>query len=90
MEKPFPPVETTSGHRCLRLDLPPSGYSLFSQTSLPDTYVGLILLVIALVLLCGCLVLMVKILHTLLKGEWLNGGRSEALDAVKCRGQTGG
>ncbi|XP_043192386.1 sodium-dependent phosphate transport protein 2B-like isoform X1 [Amphibalanus amphitrite] len=45
------------------------GHSLFSLTDLPDLYVGLILLVIALVLLCGCLVLMVKILHTLLKGS---------------------
>ncbi|KAF0305066.1 Sodium-dependent phosphate transport protein 2B [Amphibalanus amphitrite] len=44
-------------------------HSLFSLTDLPDLYVGLILLVIALVLLCGCLVLMVKILHTLLKGS---------------------
>ncbi|KAF0305913.1 Sodium-dependent phosphate transport protein 2B [Amphibalanus amphitrite] len=44
-------------------------HSLFSLTDLPDLYVGLILLVIALVLLCGCLVLMVKILHTLLKGK---------------------
>ncbi|XP_037084021.1 sodium-dependent phosphate transport protein 2B-like [Pollicipes pollicipes] len=44
-------------------------HSLFSQTDLPDLYVGLILLVIALVMLCGCLVLMVKILHTLLQGS---------------------
>lgn len=44
-------------------------HSLFSQSDLPDLYVGLILLVIALVLLCGCLVLMVKILHTLLQGS---------------------
>ncbi|XP_037070694.1 sodium-dependent phosphate transport protein 2B-like [Pollicipes pollicipes] len=43
--------------------------SLFSQTDIPDLYVGLILLVIALVMLCGCLVLMVKILHTLLQGS---------------------
>ena len=43
---------------------------MFSLTDLPDLYVGLILLVIALVMLCGCLVLMVKILHTLLKGRW--------------------
>ena len=53
----------------LTFDLTPPGQSMFSLTDLPDLYVGLILLVIALVMLCGCLVLMVKILHTLLKGE---------------------
>ncbi|KAF0305064.1 Sodium-dependent phosphate transport protein 2B [Amphibalanus amphitrite] len=45
-------------------------HSLFSLTDLSDLYVGLILLVVSLFLLCGCLVLMVKILHTLLKGKW--------------------
>ncbi|KAF0305065.1 Sodium-dependent phosphate transport protein 2B [Amphibalanus amphitrite] len=44
-------------------------HSLFSLTDLSDLYVGLILLVVSLFLLCGCLVLMVKILHTLLKGS---------------------
>lgn len=46
-----------------------TGPSLFSLSKLPDLYVGLILLVIALVLLCGCLILMVKILHSLLQGK---------------------
>ncbi|XP_043198948.1 sodium-dependent phosphate transport protein 2B-like isoform X2 [Amphibalanus amphitrite] len=43
--------------------------SLFSQTDLADLYVGLILLAVSLLMLCGCLVLMVKILHTLLQGS---------------------
>ena len=47
---------------------PPAGPSLFSQTDLADLYVGLILLAVSLFMLCGCLVMMVKILHTLLQG----------------------
>ncbi|XP_067652889.1 sodium-dependent phosphate transport protein 2B-like [Haliotis asinina] len=41
---------------------------LFLETSLSDTEVGLILLAMALVTLCTCLVLIVKILQSLLKG----------------------
>ncbi|XP_071085896.1 sodium-dependent phosphate transport protein 2B-like [Haliotis cracherodii] len=41
---------------------------LFMETSLSDTEVGLILLVVALITLCTCLVLIVKILQSLLKG----------------------
>ena len=62
---------------------------MFSQTDLPDLYVGLILLVIALVMLCGCLVLMVKILHTLLKGEDGSGWRGGIeLGKERVRGET--
>ncbi|XP_046570773.1 sodium-dependent phosphate transport protein 2B-like [Haliotis rubra] len=44
------------------------GEHLFLETSLSDTEVGLILLAMALVTLCTCLVLIVKILQSLLKG----------------------
>lgn len=42
---------------------------LFRSTGLSDTIVGLILLLLSLVMLCTCLVLMVKLLHSLLKGR---------------------
>ncbi|XP_076031370.1 sodium-dependent phosphate transport protein 2B-like [Oratosquilla oratoria] len=42
---------------------------LFADTPLTDTQVGLILLVIALVMLCGALVIIVKILHSMLRGS---------------------
>ncbi|EDO49473.1 predicted protein [Nematostella vectensis] len=42
---------------------------LFYDTGLSDTSVGIILLVIALLILCTCLVLIVKLLHSLLRGQ---------------------
>lgn len=42
---------------------------LFHDTGLSDSAVGGIMLVIALAILCGCLVLIVKLLHSLLKGR---------------------
>ena len=45
-----------------------AGEFLFASTGMTDMAVGLILLTIALVLLCGCLVGIVKILNSVLKG----------------------
>jgi sodium-dependent phosphate cotransporter len=42
---------------------------LFHKTSLSDSEVGVILLIVALVILCVCLVAIVKILHSLLRGR---------------------
>ncbi|XP_057297475.1 sodium-dependent phosphate transport protein 2B-like isoform X2 [Hydractinia symbiolongicarpus] len=42
---------------------------LFHDSGLSDTIVGIIMLVIALVILCICLVLIVKTLHSLLRGQ---------------------
>ncbi|XP_071502414.1 sodium-dependent phosphate transport protein 2C-like [Diadema antillarum] len=42
---------------------------LFNGTGLSDRAIGGILLVIALVMLCGCLIMMVKTLNSLLKGR---------------------
>ena len=43
---------------------------LFHKTSLSDSEVGAILLIVALVILCVCLVAIVKILHSLLRGRF--------------------
>jgi sodium-dependent phosphate cotransporter len=43
---------------------------LFHKTSLSDSEVGVILLIVALVILCVCLVAIVKILHSLLRGRF--------------------
>ncbi|XP_018098567.1 sodium-dependent phosphate transport protein 2B isoform X1 [Xenopus laevis] len=42
---------------------------LFASTNLPDLAVGLILLALSLFVLCVCLILIVKILNSLLKGQ---------------------
>lgn len=42
---------------------------LFNGTSLSDTEVGIIILVISIVLLCICLVSIVKVLHSMLRGQ---------------------
>lgn len=42
---------------------------LFADTGLSDTEVGIILLVISLVILCICLVCIVKVLHSMLRGQ---------------------
>jgi len=42
---------------------------LFHGTSLSDTVVGVIMLAVALTILCTCLILIVKLLHSLLKGK---------------------
>jgi len=42
---------------------------LFSDTGMSDTAVGAIMLIISLIILCLCLVFIVKTLHSLLKGQ---------------------
>jgi sodium-dependent phosphate cotransporter len=51
------------------LEPPKQCFHLFAGTSLKDTYVGLILLVVSLAVLVGCLICIVKLLHSLLKGK---------------------
>ncbi|CAN8190041.1 unnamed protein product [Coccothraustes coccothraustes] len=45
------------------------GEHLFTDTPLPDLAVGLVLLAGSLVVLCTCLILLVKLLNSLLKGQ---------------------
>lgn len=49
-----------------------SGNHIFVDTGLPDLAVGLILLAGSLVVLCTCLILLVKMLNSLLKGQVAN------------------
>lgn len=49
--------------------VPPSGRHLFVSTELSDLAVGLILLAGSLAVLCTCLLLLVKLLNSLLKGH---------------------
>ncbi|XP_029445741.1 sodium-dependent phosphate transport protein 2B isoform X2 [Rhinatrema bivittatum] len=42
---------------------------LFANTNLPDLAVGLILLALSLLVLCTCLILIVKLLNSMLKGQ---------------------
>jgi sodium-dependent phosphate cotransporter len=42
---------------------------LFSNTGMSDTTVGVILLIIALFILCACLICIVKLLHSMLRGQ---------------------
>uniref|UniRef100_A0A8C9SVI5 Sodium-dependent phosphate transport protein 2B n=1 Tax=Scleropages formosus TaxID=113540 RepID=A0A8C9SVI5_SCLFO len=42
---------------------------IFANTTLPDLAVGLILLVLSLLILCTCLILIVKLLNSMLKGQ---------------------
>ena len=44
---------------------------MFANTGLEDAVVGVILLVISLVVLCGCLIILVKILNSLMQGKTL-------------------
>ena len=46
--------------------------SIFSHVSWPDWVIGLLLLVTSLVVLCTCLVLLVKLLQSMLKGTIRN------------------
>lgn len=48
----------------------PAGFFIMKDTGLGDCEVGLILLVASLVVLCGCLVCIVKVLNSMLKGEF--------------------
>lgn len=42
---------------------------LFYNTGMNDAVVGIVLLALSLVMLCSCLILMVKVLHSLLRGQ---------------------
>ncbi|NXA32113.1 NPT2A protein, partial [Eudromia elegans] len=46
-----------------------AGSHLFADTPLPDLAVGLVLLAGSLIVLCTCLILLVKLLNSLLKGQ---------------------
>ena len=48
---------------------PPPGHHLFVGTELTDLAVGFILLAASLLLLCTCLVLIVKLLNSVLRGR---------------------
>lgn len=48
---------------------PSAGGHIFVNTSLPDLAVGLILLACSLLVLCACLILIVKLLNSVLKGQ---------------------
>ena len=54
----------------------PSGYFIMKDTGLNDAEVGLILLVVSLIVLCGCLVCIVKVLNSMLKGKFRGNGLS--------------
>lgn len=45
------------------------GRHLFAETDLPDLAIGLILLALSLLVLCSCLVMIVKLLNSVLKGQ---------------------
>ena len=49
--------------------LVPPGWHVFVDTHLSDLAVGLILLAGSLAVLCSCLVLLVKVLNSTLKGQ---------------------
>lgn len=66
---------------------PPTGTHIFAHTTLPDLAVGLILLAASLLILCTCLILIVKLLNSMLKGQVavvikkvLNTGKTNACD----------
>lgn len=46
-----------------------TGKHLFVNTNLSDLAVGLILLALSLLVLCSCLILIVKLLNSMLKGQ---------------------
>lgn len=46
-----------------------SGQHIFVNFSLPDLAVGIILLAASLLVLCGCLIIIVKLLGSVLKGQ---------------------
>lgn len=45
---------------------------LFEDTDLADWAAGLILLAVSLFMLCGCLVCLVKILNSIMKGMYIS------------------
>ena len=61
--------QIASGNTNITKSMIKEGDSLFSKFNLSDAVNGIILLIISLVLLCGCLVLIVKVLHSMLEGK---------------------
>jgi sodium-dependent phosphate cotransporter len=47
------------------------GVFLFEDTGMEDWAVGLVLLAISLIILCSCLVFLVKILNSMMQGKYL-------------------
>lgn len=45
------------------------GHHIFVNFNLPDLAVGIILLIVSLLVLCGCLIMIVKILGSVLRGQ---------------------
>lgn len=54
---------------CYLISVSCSGRHLFVDCSLSDLTIGLILLASSLLVLCSCLILLVKLLNSLLKGQ---------------------
>lgn len=46
-----------------------SGQHIFVDSNLPDLAVGVILLLVSLLVLCGCLIMIVKLLGSVLRGQ---------------------
>uniref|UniRef100_A0A8C4T853 Solute carrier family 34 member 3 n=1 Tax=Erpetoichthys calabaricus TaxID=27687 RepID=A0A8C4T853_ERPCA len=63
------PPGFSGGTRDGRPSLLPSGTHIFAHTTLPDMAVGFILLFASLLVLCGCLMLIVKLLNSVLRGQ---------------------
>ena len=66
--RPRPPSPPHAGCRSPTPALPP-GRHLFEGTALADLAVGFILLAASLLVLCTCLVLIVKLLNSTLRGR---------------------
>ncbi|CAG0901236.1 unnamed protein product [Darwinula stevensoni] len=62
-------IDTPSGPRNATELITKGKCYLLDEMGLDDVYVGLILLVFSILLLCGCLIAMVKILHSLFQGS---------------------
>ena len=65
-----------------KIGVPHSCRFLFYETNMSDSQIGIILLVLSLVILCGALIIIVKLLNSMLKGKMLMLIKSKLLD--KC------
>ena len=61
--------EIASGNDTINKSLVKRSNSILSMINLNDTVTGVVLLIVSLVMLCVCLVLMVKVLHSMLRGQ---------------------
>lgn len=66
-----------------RVASPRPGRHLFVKCSLSDLSIGLILLACSLLVLCSCLILLVKVLNSLLKGR-VASAINEVVNAGAC------